>query len=58
MHLLFALNREARTTLVLVTHNLELAQKTQRIIRLKGGSVIADENTAHQYIEKILAEAI
>lgn len=58
VHLLFALNREARTTLVLVTHNLELAQKTQRIIRLKGGSVIADENTEHQYTEKILAEAI
>ena len=58
VHLLFALNREARTTLVLVTHNLELAQKTQRIIRLKGGSVIADENIDHQYTEKILAEAI
>lgn len=58
VHLLFDLNREARTTLVLVTHNLELAQKTQRIIRLKGGSVIADENTAHQYTEKMFAEAI
>ncbi len=58
VHLLFDLNREARTTLVLVTHNLELAQKTQRIIRLKGGNVIADENTDHQYTEKMLAEAI
>ena len=58
VHLLFDLNREARTTLVLVTHNLELAQKTQRIIRLKGGSVIADENINLQYTEKMLAEAI
>ncbi len=35
--LLFELNRESGTTLVLVTHDLELAQKTDRIIRLKGG---------------------
>lgn len=41
--LLFELNREAGTTLVLVTHNLELAAKTQRIIRIKGGTVVADE---------------
>lgn len=39
--LLFGLNREEKTTLVLVTHNLELAQKTQRIIRMKGGSVVS-----------------
>ncbi|MFN3393445.1 MAG: ABC transporter ATP-binding protein, partial [Candidatus Thermochlorobacter sp.] len=41
--LLFELNRDKGTTLVVVTHNLELAQKTQRILRLKGGSVISDE---------------
>lgn len=35
--LLFDLNRESGTTLVLVTHDLELAQKTDRIIKLKGG---------------------
>jgi len=40
--LLFSLNREAGTTLVLVTHDLELAQKTQRIIRLKGGKMVED----------------
>lgn len=43
--LIFDLNKEAGTTLVLVTHDLELAAKTQRIIRLKGGKVIADEKT-------------
>lgn len=37
--LLFDLNKEAGTTLILVTHNLELAAKTQRIIRIKGGKV-------------------
>lgn len=40
--LLFDLNREAGTTLVLVTHDLELAEKTQRIIRIKGGTIISD----------------
>ena len=40
--LLFDLNREAGTTLVLVTHDLELAEKTQRIIRIKGGHVVSD----------------
>lgn len=40
--LLFSLNRDARTTLVLVTHNMELAQQTQRIIRLRGGRLVDD----------------
>ena len=43
--LLFDLNREAGTTLVLVTHNLELAAQTNRIIRLKGGKMVSDQNT-------------
>jgi len=40
--LLFELNREAGTTLVLVTHDPELAAKTQRVLRLKGGVVVSD----------------
>lgn len=48
VELLFELNREAGTTLVLVTHDLELAGMTQRIIKLKGGVVTQDEmNLAH-----------
>lgn len=43
--LLFDLNHEAGTTLILVTHNLELAARTQRIIRLKGGKIVSDERT-------------
>jgi len=43
--LLFDLNREAGTTLVVVTHDMELAAKTQRIIRIKGGHLISDELT-------------
>ena len=42
--LLFELNEATGTTLVLVTHNLELAQRTQRIISLKSGSIGSDEN--------------
>ncbi len=37
--LLFGMNKENGTTLVLVTHNLELAQRTQRILRMRGGKL-------------------
>ena len=37
---LFALNADAGTALVLVTHDTELAQRAQRIIRLKGGMIV------------------
>jgi putative ABC transport system ATP-binding protein len=37
---LFALNADAGTTLVLVTHDSELARRAQRVIRLKGGAVV------------------
>jgi putative ABC transport system ATP-binding protein len=36
------LNREARTTLVMVTHNLVLAERAHRVIRLAGGSIVSD----------------
>jgi putative ABC transport system ATP-binding protein len=37
---LFALNADAGTALVLVTHDTELAKRAQRIIRLKGGMIV------------------
>jgi putative ABC transport system ATP-binding protein len=37
--LLIELNREARTTLVLVTHDLALAGRARRIVRLAGGRI-------------------
>jgi putative ABC transport system ATP-binding protein len=40
--LLFDLNRTADTTLVLVTHDLELAARTERVLKLRGGRVEAD----------------
>lgn len=40
--LIFGLNREKQTTLVLVTHDLDLAKRCQRILRLKNGSMVSD----------------
>jgi putative ABC transport system ATP-binding protein len=45
--LIFGLNRERGTTLVLVTHDLELARQTRRVIRLRSGAVISDETIPH-----------
>jgi len=36
------LNREAHTTLVLVTHDLGLARRAHRVIRLGSGSIVSD----------------
>lgn len=41
--MIFDLNRQAGTTLVLVTHNSELAGSTGRIIRLGKGHIVSDE---------------
>lgn len=41
-NLIFDLNKEQGTTLVLVTHDLELAAKTQRIVHIKGGKIQED----------------
>ena len=40
--LVFGLNRERGTTLVLVTHNLELAGRCARRLRLRGGMMVAE----------------
>lgn len=41
--LLFSINKELGTTLVMVTHNLQLAEFTGRILKLKGGKVMEDK---------------
>jgi putative ABC transport system ATP-binding protein len=43
VELIFGLNQEKGATLVLVTHDHELATRCHRIIRLKGGLMISDE---------------
>jgi putative ABC transport system ATP-binding protein len=61
--LILGINREKGTTLVLVTHDLELAKRTHRIIRLKGGLMISDEMTEYSAddeqarLEQALADA-
>lgn len=47
VQLLFDLNQEAGTTLVIVTHDLDLAKRNQHILRLKGGKIITNETTVH-----------
>ncbi|HVL35698.1 MAG TPA: ABC transporter ATP-binding protein [Burkholderiales bacterium] len=41
IRLLFEMNREYGTTLVLVTHDEELAARCQRVVRLAGGRIAA-----------------
>ncbi|MCZ4319012.1 ABC transporter ATP-binding protein [Aequorivita viscosa] len=43
--LLLNLNKEAGTTLVIITHDLDLAARTQQILRLKGGKILTNETT-------------
>lgn len=46
--LLFDLNSDSGTTLVIVTHDLELAAQTQRIIKLKGGKILSDSRKSSE----------
>ena len=46
LELLLRLNREEKTTLVLVTHDPELARHADRVITLRDGSLVADEAPA------------
>ncbi len=46
IQLLFDLNKEAGTTLIIISHDLELAKRNQQIIRLKGGKLVTNQTTA------------
>jgi putative ABC transport system ATP-binding protein len=43
LELLLRLNREEKTTLILVTHDRKLAENADRIITLRNGTVLSDE---------------
>ena len=47
VELLFELNKELGTTLVLVTHDMELAKKTQNILTIKGGKIASLTRSTH-----------
>ncbi|HEY8401752.1 MAG TPA: ATP-binding cassette domain-containing protein, partial [Cytophagaceae bacterium] len=40
IQMLFDLNKQKGTTLVIVTHDMELAKKTQTILRMRGGKQV------------------
>ncbi len=46
LDLLLALHRERRTTLVLVTHNLEIAERADRIVTLQDGRITLERQHA------------
>jgi putative ABC transport system ATP-binding protein len=45
--ILFGINGESKTTLVLITHNPELARQTDRILEMKGGRIVNDKRITH-----------
>jgi len=53
IELLFDLNREFSTTLVLVTHDERLAQRCDRIIKLVAGEIASDSDSSGQ--ERVVA---
>jgi putative ABC transport system ATP-binding protein len=46
VNLLFSLNREMGTTLALVTHDIPLAKRTDRILNIKNGILVSDEKVS------------
>jgi putative ABC transport system ATP-binding protein len=46
IEMLFRLNREAGTALVLVTHDPSLASKARRVIKMSGGTIIEEQEYA------------
>jgi putative ABC transport system ATP-binding protein len=46
VEMLFRLNREAGTALVLVTHDPALAAKARRVVTMSGGTIVSEEENA------------
>ncbi len=56
--LLYELNRDQGTTLIIVTHDRDLAAKCDRVIELKSGHIISDEMFANRQPNKTTAEVL
>ncbi len=56
--LLFDLNAEAGTALVVVTHDLDLARRTERVLKLRGGRLVSDEAVGGDGLDRTEAPAI
>ncbi len=48
MRLLLELNSQHQTTLVIVTHDLNLAEQTGRKLQMRDGALVADKNQTVQ----------
>ena len=46
LELLLELNREEKTTLVLVTHDQQIAGQADRVVALRDGSIVSDTRSA------------
>ncbi len=46
MSLMFELNRNSATTLVLVTHDMQLAERCGRVLELDAGRLVRDRKAA------------
>jgi putative ABC transport system ATP-binding protein len=46
VEMLFRLNREAGTALVLVTHDPTLAARARRVVKMRGGAIVGEEEHA------------
>jgi putative ABC transport system ATP-binding protein len=51
LELLLELNREEKTTLVLVTHDQQIARQADRIIALRDGSIVSDTRCSAHAVE-------
>jgi putative ABC transport system ATP-binding protein len=56
--LMFRLNRENGTTLVLVTHDATLATRCRRRLALAGGRLVGDETVAETSVGSAIGPAV
>ena len=53
----FSLNREKGITLIIVTHDEELAQKCSRRIRITDGQIVTDKDTVAKHNKKLIEDS-